>query len=371
MAFPVGWGKKHKIVIDNTKVGGGIDFIDIPIVLVTANFLTSAFDNSDNGGGDIRFSSDAAGVTRLACEIVRWVIGTDEAVVWVKIPTLDTGADTTIYVWYDKTGEIQPAVDAAYGREAVWSNGYQGVWHAESTSWVDSSGNNYDLTNNGAAAVAGLNGGGMDFELTESDYADIADASAPNLEIAGAQTWLTWYKPESIITNDSFMNRRVGAPNIDQRLIKFSTIVQFRLAGLTTNESVSTGSVLANGVQSMITGIFDSVNSLLKVFHNTAKTELTASGTPTDIGGAFAIGRSGGFAADYLDGVISEAWIINGSRTDEWVTTMYNNQSSPGTFATASSASDIKKLAGVLQANVKKVIGVTNANVKKLLGVTN
>jgi len=61
MAFPTGWGRQHKITIDATKVAGATNLTDYPILLTEANFMTEAFDNSDNGGmlDEIRVSSVA------------------------------------------------------------------------------------------------------------------------------------------------------------------------------------------------------------------------------------------------------------------------------------------------------------------------
>jgi hypothetical protein len=106
--------------------------------------------NLDTGGGDLRFSSDEAGTTQLACEVVTFTKATGD-VVWVKVPAVSTGA--LIYVWGDNTGAIQPAVDAAFGRNAVWVD-----YHVVTTDGVTDRTGNTTLTNANLSAGATFNG---------------------------------------------------------------------------------------------------------------------------------------------------------------------------------------------------------------------
>ena len=96
MAYPTGWTLRHKIVIDHTKVSGGSNLSNFPVLFTEANFLSDIFSQSDNGGGDVRFSSDESGSTRLACEISIWNTSTSKAEVYVKIPALSASSDTCL-----------------------------------------------------------------------------------------------------------------------------------------------------------------------------------------------------------------------------------------------------------------------------------
>jgi len=92
---------------------------DLPTLVKYEDFTSTMLANLDSGGGDLRFSSDEAGTTQLACEVVTFTKATGD-VVWVKVPSVTTGA--LIYVWGDNTGASQPAVGAAFGRNATWSD---------------------------------------------------------------------------------------------------------------------------------------------------------------------------------------------------------------------------------------------------------
>jgi len=152
MAFPVGWSKQ-KIKIDITDLSLSADVTDYPYLLTEDAFKDRVFSLSDDGGGDLRFSSDAAGNTRLPCEIVTWNTSTKKAEIWVKIPTVVHDAPFYIYVWYDNTGETQPARDEAYGSDSVWT-GYEAVYHKPTVYTCDfeqaADLDDWDLTNGAA-----------------------------------------------------------------------------------------------------------------------------------------------------------------------------------------------------------------------------
>lgn len=119
------------LAIDHTKVGSG-GVTDFSMLLTRANFpneMCSPTDgnNAQADGGDIRFSSDAAGATRLPCDLIQWghdtSDGAGDAVVQIRVlvPSISSASDTTIYVWYSSAGtESQPDADEAYGQYATY-----------------------------------------------------------------------------------------------------------------------------------------------------------------------------------------------------------------------------------------------------------
>jgi hypothetical protein len=104
-------------------------------------------------GGDIRFTSDAAGLQGLNCDIVHWAPSTVPSLslvqIWVRIPLLSAEAPgTTIYVWYHSTStQTQPAAsDPVWGRYGVYDSNYLAVWHLENSAGIDSTSNQNTLT---------------------------------------------------------------------------------------------------------------------------------------------------------------------------------------------------------------------------------
>jgi len=72
----------------NVGAGGVANF---PVLLTEANLPAAVFSQSDNGGGDLRFSSDINGTARLACEVVSF----DTVAKTARYGNVPTLSDTT------------------------------------------------------------------------------------------------------------------------------------------------------------------------------------------------------------------------------------------------------------------------------------
>ena len=123
---------------------------DLPTLVKYEDFTSTMLASLDAGGGDLRFSSDVDGLYPLACEVVTFTKATGD-VVWVKVPAVSTGV--LIYVWGDNTGATQPAVGAAFGRNAVWSD-FEVNYHFNSAGILIDATGNHDLTQFGSPTSA-------------------------------------------------------------------------------------------------------------------------------------------------------------------------------------------------------------------------
>lgn len=86
-----------------------------------------------NGGGDIRFYSDASQTTRLPCDIRTWATNNTPASATceaaVNISSVSSSADTTIYMAWGQPGETtQPAVGDTYGQYAAYDSNTKGIY---------------------------------------------------------------------------------------------------------------------------------------------------------------------------------------------------------------------------------------------------
>lgn len=210
MAYPDGWGRKCKLTIDYTKTNG-VTVTDLPVLLTVNNLPSEMFDADGsfpalNGGGDIRFSSDALGTTRLPCEIVSFVTDNDPAnglaEIWVKIPSVSGTVDTDFYIWYNKAGESQPAASDTYGSQNVWDSNYVAVYHcsdATTSTTLDSTSYANNITKKAAntpSEIAAKWSGslGQDFDTDEYMYA----ADDPDLDGMTQLTIQTLCKANSL-----------------------------------------------------------------------------------------------------------------------------------------------------------------------------
>jgi len=182
MDFPVDWGRKCPLTIQSSQVDETLT--SFPVLFTVDNLPSEMFDADGsnpalNGGGDIRFSSDADGNTRIPCEVVSFITNNTpangSAEIWVKVPSVSASTDTTIYVWYNKTGESQPAANDTYGSQNVWDSNYKAVYHFF--------GNSNDST------ASGFNGTDSNVSYTNS-YATFNGSSSKittgNIGIGGA-----------------------------------------------------------------------------------------------------------------------------------------------------------------------------------------
>ena len=94
MAFPGDYTLLRKIPIDATAVtGSNNDFTGLITEAAFKLSKTFIFANTDNGGGDVRFSTDEAGINQIAIDIVGWDTSGETCVLWY----LADGVDADYY----------------------------------------------------------------------------------------------------------------------------------------------------------------------------------------------------------------------------------------------------------------------------------
>ena len=168
--FDPAWTRRRPIAIDNTAQAETL--IDFP-VLVRLDPSRIQYAGALPGGQDLRFT-DASGQL-LAHEIETWNPG-GESVVWVKVPSIPASSGSgQIFMYYGN-----PAAGDGQDPQAVWSNGYAGVWHL-SGDLADSTVHANHGTDHGSLPVAGAVGGGRNF----NGSAWISVPSSSSLELAG------------------------------------------------------------------------------------------------------------------------------------------------------------------------------------------
>jgi len=215
MAFPDGWDRKAELSIESGKVStsgaSGGDLTDFPIVFTEANLPSEIFNQAKADGGDIRFTTDAAGTNPIPAEIVDFDTSGSTAEIWTRAPSLD-GSSDELHVWWQNSGASQPASSGALGSEAVWSSDFNAVWHlgesgstfTDSTS-NDNSGSGTDITN------AGVNGQiGDAVDLTNNDDA-IGTGEHSQFSTSDSFTFTFWWNRDSLDKN----NRLFGFDTTD------------------------------------------------------------------------------------------------------------------------------------------------------------
>jgi PKD repeat protein len=321
-----GWSYRKNITIDKSKVPS--DQTNFPVL--------------------INLASDAD----LSHEIETYTSGTGALVAWVKVPTLTSSANTTIYLYYGCATATNQQ-----DRTNVWDADFRGVWHLKedpsgtAPQMLDSTANAWHGTSNGAMTtsdqVAAIVNGGLDL-----------DGSNDYISTNYVQTGVTAYTIEAWIKTSTISMQRV--------------IVHDRGSGAGNSLTLSIGGTYPGGpgVAGCVGYGVDSDNIYIGRYSTTtvnnnnwhhlvgvwtapagtatapAQFSIYIDGTPaatTDATVGTAplsplTGLGGTLLAQhapwntYLPSIIDEVRISNTVRNANWITTEYNNQNSPATF---------------------------------------
>jgi hypothetical protein len=182
-----GYSYGRAITISGAKVPS--NQTDFPVLISGVyNYLGTAppYGRVQNANGyDIIFTSDLTGSTPLSFEREKYVAATGEVAFWVRIPILSHPGDTTIYMWYGKSGISSDTATPAQ----VWDGNFAAVYHLNGAIMNDSTAANNGSPTNVTAALGQVAGAGS-FDGSSS-YADVG-ANIPALS-SGA-TFSAWVK---------------------------------------------------------------------------------------------------------------------------------------------------------------------------------
>jgi hypothetical protein len=337
-----GWGRRCELIIQSSQVDETVS--DFP-VLITEDCLPLEMFDADgtypalNGGGDIRFSSDEAGDTRLSLEVVRFVTNNNpalgEAELWVKVLSVSSSSNTSIYVWYNKSGESQPARDASYGSDDVWSDNFVFVGHMDTLN--DSTANQYDGTGQGGGPTFGSGKiyNGADFESSSSQYSNHGVMTNWDSELDSSI--YAWVNPESgagswraVITQreSSTGNSSIylGKSNDNLPFLDYEAAGYHEIKG-TTDISGSgwhhiVGTIdVGTGKAIYYNGVSENTDSQTQSQENTGEVLI----------GASYFGFAGGYG-EYYDGVFDEIRVHQELDSEDYIATTHNNQNAPASF---------------------------------------
>lgn len=337
------WTNRKAITIDHTKVAGSSDHANFPVLVSITDSDLLAQAQAD--GDDILFTA-ANGTTKLDHEIESYTSGTGALVAWVRIPTLDYDNNTVINMYYGN-GSASSQQNAT----AVWDSNYKGTWHLSedpstgAPQMQESTSNNFDGTSNGTMTsgdqVAGKTNGALDFDGS-NDYIGTGNQTALN---AG-----------SAFTISGWINRTANSPTGIAGVIAgkwngtgssgwflevtdsdqgAANQIRFFVGGLSDTSLYSTTSTVSNSTWYYVTAVYNGSNKILYMNGSSVGSE-ASTGTPTTTTDAFQIGYdiASGATNNYFAGILDEIRVSNTARSADWITTEYNNQSSPSTFYT-------------------------------------
>lgn len=350
MAFPTGWNRKCAITIDADEVDGTLT--DFPVMLSEDCLPSEMFDAdgfypAQNGGGDLRFSSDEDGTTQLPCEVVSFVTDNNPAngtaQVYVKVSSVSSSVDTTIYVWYNTAGsESQPAIDSTYGAENVWDSNFVGVWHLEedpsgsAPQMLDSTSNDHDGTSAGTMtsgdSVAVVAGNGLDLDGSD-DRVTVTGTTA--LNITAELTLEAVLNPDA---SGSFITPIAKSKGSGQK--QYAIDLQSNVPRFGEELGViKAATTLSNGTSYHIAGTYDNGGAFsgLDMYINGVAESTSNVGSFSGFSSStddFHIGQKPN-GSERFNGQVDEVRISNTDRSAAWIAATHSTLFTPGTFASA------------------------------------
>ena len=329
--FDPAWSYRKKITIDNTKVDA--DQTDFPVYVDLADLGADFHSNlADANGGDIRVT-DSDGLTELPRQVVVIDTGANTGELHFEANFLSSTVNTDFYIYYGNAAASEPLASSTYGSEAVWANGYVGVWHLHN-DFLDSSFPNNNGTNSGSTNTGGKIGDGSDFLASNTAGVDVLDSAT--LDLNSTVTVSAWFNPNVVPPATTYQRLVVkstptNASPYTMYGLLFDNLGHLRAevaSGGSQNSIEGTTSVL-DGTWQYGTMTYDGTD--LKLYYNGG-----ADSTPTTFSGSIDVNNEpltmgkAGFDSQYFDGKLDEARVSSVARTAGWISTEYNNQDSPG-----------------------------------------
>ncbi|MBL8030209.1 MAG: DUF2341 domain-containing protein [Candidatus Doudnabacteria bacterium] len=373
------WLYRKSFVIDHTKVSGGVDLVNFPVLInVTDTDFKHTLEGGKVGkldGTDILLTA-SDGTTKLDHEIELYSSSAGQLVLWVRVPVLSVSADTTLYLYYGNA-----AAADQQNKTGVWNNNYKGVWHlgeGDSTAgdfYTDSTINNEAATltdtDGDSGLMVGKIGNAFDFSA-DADYIDAGVISAlASSTSASLSAWL--YRSS---TGDSAGLGMVGKSDMWGRF-NLNWQNDGNIYNQAENFSLGSGSSYPNYTANVsgwhhVVMAYDGnqtgLNRLQVYFDGVLQVLSPGNIHPASaLPGAHNL-SSFRFGADTNDGVdrfwggaIDEGRILINTLSAGWVATEYNNQSEPAEFYSVGSEQQYDTSAPVISSLIAGSVNTSSA----------
>ncbi len=325
---PVGWYSgdwlyRKKITIDHTKVSGSLT--DFPVLISITDVDISG--KALHTGNDILFTG-SDGMTRLPHEIEAYTWNSGALVAWVKVPSVTSAGDTTLYMYYGNSGAA-----SQQNAPGVWDANYRGVWHLN-TVFTDSTSNGNNGANTATVDVGGKIADGRSFDGTGNQYITITG-------LLGQPATVTLSAWASLVAPDTWGGEVISlGDNVSFRIDHPSSLHTY---GFYRNSSLwaptGSGMSLAGTGWHYITYVANPAANSNSIYIDGVLKGTNGFGVEAIVYQAALntlIGKHPGGPDNDFNGIIDEVRVSGSARSGQWIQTEYANQNSPGTFSSIS-----------------------------------
>ncbi len=228
------WSLRKPITLDTSAAGGNVaEAIGRTPVLLRLHVGNFKFDAAKADGSDLRLIA-GDDKTPLKFQIEKFDSLLGEAFVWVDVPDLKPGAQTTAYLYYGNA-KAAPAEDkGAFDADTVLA--YHFAERGQPARDATAFGNNAQtagLPSDGAQIGAGL-------RLDGQSLVTIPGSGSLGWSEGAAITWSAWVKPAALQPNAVLFSRRDGANGLAIGLDNGVPFVEISRDGVAQRSTVGT-----------------------------------------------------------------------------------------------------------------------------------
>lgn len=333
--YDAAWSGRFLITNDHTKTLEAIDSVYYDLADAPAAFWAAV--KSD--AGDVRVTT-SDGTTELAAEVSGFDTATTVGSLFFAATGLSTGSDTAYYVYYGNSAATTPAAGDTYGKYAVWGS-HVCVWHLDEAASPA-----VNAVEGSTASAAGTVTFGATGQLRSGVQPDGSTGylSAGNkFGVTGtAITISAWINPTTLgeSSNGFIVIKALASTNINGYTFALgsSNTLRFYVGDASASTlGVSSTSAITLTTMQWVAVTYDGANVRFYV-NAVAKGAPAVTRTMTNSTNVFIIGNADTGAIRTFDGVIDELRVAAVTRSANWITTEYNNQSSASTFWTTGAA---------------------------------
>jgi len=331
-----GWGRRVKLDIDSNDIDENLT--DFPILIYLSSSSGRNNDNLSFVFDEIQSDSDrnkiavtmSDGLTQCFTEVEKWNATSEEAWLWVRVPSISASSDTELYLYYDadqsdNTDFVGDPNSAP--AEAVWGNDFRLVTHMrddpDTSHVIDSTENDNDGTKAAPGEpVVTINGAisdAQDFDGSD-DYVDLG--SDPSLDLRSTdftvEAWIypttqTDRWPTFYVVGVWELSFGIGQ---DSNTDKLEVLVDDR------DSYASDGNVTYNEWNYVVLS-WDGSNY---TFYIDGVTSGSSGGSNYPDTGTTYIGGIPGQGDSFFNGTIDELRTSNTSRSTSWIRASYESE---------------------------------------------
>jgi biopolymer transport protein ExbB len=204
------WAARKTVIIDASSAGAGItDPIGTTPVLIRLDVSNFTFDSANPDGSDIRFVA-ADDKTPLAYHIEKYDHLLGQAFIWVSVPNVAPGAQTSFYLYYGN-----PKATAGDNPQGTYDSNMVAVYHfgEHNSPPKDETSNGNTMLNAGQADDFALIGPGERLD----GQTPLQLPASPSLAWSAGQamTWSIWFN-ETALQPDAILYSRTDGTNTVQ-----------------------------------------------------------------------------------------------------------------------------------------------------------